>query len=81
VDDRFRRYAGLAGLPANVCVHSLRWENCWARLQATGNNWERVQREIGWADIAMVARYARRRRKKEAGDPTANQVAARFAHM
>jgi integrase len=81
VDRRFRKYARAAGIGDNIVLHSLRWENTWQRLQATGNNWDKVMEEMGWHSIELVARYARRRRRKEAGDPTASKVAAKFAGL
>lgn len=77
----FKRYARKAGITGNSVPHSLRWENAWQRFLANGNNLLRVQDEMGWKSIEQAAHYVRRRKKKNAGDLTAEAIAAKFSRL
>lgn len=75
----FRQYARAAGVPENAVPHSLRWENAYQRYLANGNDLIKTQEEMGWRTVEQAAHYIRRKKRKNAGDASANSIADKFA--
>jgi integrase len=75
---RFRVYAQAAGIAEGIVPHSLRWENAYQRYLSSNNDILQVQEQMGWRSIEQAAHYIRRRKRKNAGDPTAAALAAKF---
>ena len=74
----FRGYAKKAGISPNIVTHSLRHENAWQRYIESGYNILAVQEALGWRDIKTAMAYIARKKKRLAGDPIADKLAAKF---
>lgn len=81
VDIRFKHYAALAHISDDVVVHSLRYEYAWNRYQENGHDIIEVQEAVGWRSIDQALHYIKRRKRKQRGDPMAEKMSARFAHL
>jgi site-specific recombinase XerD len=79
VDVIFRQCARAAGISEQVVIHSLRWENAYQRYLANDHDLLKTQEQMGWATIEQAAHYIRRKKRKNAGDVTANSIAEKFA--
>lgn len=81
MDRRFRAYADAAGLPKSRVPHSFRHESAWCRYQENGGKLEKVQEDLRHANIQTTLGYLKRHIKEQQGDPIANRLASKFAHL
>lgn len=81
VNYRFEIYARAAGISEDTVVHSLRYEYAWQRYQENGHDALEVQDAVGWKSIEQTLHYIKRRKRKQRGDPMAEKMSARFAHL
>lgn len=77
----FKRYARRAGLPENVCLHSLRHYAAWEMYNANGHDIIGVAEFLGHRNtsIAQTMEYINMRKKRAQGNPLASSIAQKYA--
>lgn len=81
VNRRFRRYRKMAGLPNNLCVHSLRREYAWTRYTLNGHDILDIQKALRHRSVLTTMIYVEGRKRRGEGDPLATSISNAFSHL